>query len=181
MIEVEIRSKVSDFDYIKEKLESLSACFLREEIQEDIIFGHENFLDSNKFVIEGGFIARIRCIGDNALLEFKEIKRQSGGIEISSKLKNKEHGLYLLEKLQFKQSFVLKKKREIYSYKDFEINLDDVENLGKFIEIEKCISDANLREKAREECISLLKEIDSNLEIENRKYGDLIQEKLNKK
>lgn len=179
MIEVEIRARVKDFNYIKEKLKNENARFLKDEIQEDIIFGHDSFLDENKMVVEGGFIARIRTIDENISLEFKEIRRNSGGIEISSKLSNKEQGIILLNKLNFKEAFTVLKTRETYSYDDFIVCLDGVKDLGNFIEIEKNIQEKTEKEKVRKECIALLNKIDKNLIIENKKYGDLIQEKKN--
>ena len=176
MIEVEIRAKVNDFDIVKKRLKNMNTTFLKKEEQEDLIFGNEEFLDSNKMIIDGGLVARIRKIGENIFLEFKEIKRKSGGFEISSKIANKKHGLLLLEKLHFKESFTISKKREIFSYKDFVICLDKVNELGSFIEIEKEIFDESKKNEARIECTSLLKKLDERLTVENRKYGDMIQE-----
>jgi len=52
--------------------------------------------------------------------------------------------------------------------------------LGDFIEIEKLIvSDSEIR-KAREECISLMQKIMPDFEIVDAKYGDLMQDMINK-
>ena len=69
----------------------------------------------------------------------------------------------------------------MYSHNDFTICLDNVDRLGNFIEIEKLINFSDDKEEARKECGSLLHLLSPNSEIENKKYGDLMQEILNKK
>jgi adenylate cyclase, class 2 len=179
MIEVEIRAKLINIDKTKERVKEIGASLIRQEIQEDIIFGHENFLDSKKMMIEGGIIARIRKIDNETSLEFKEIIRKGCGLDVSCKINKKENGKHLLNKLGFNEAFCVSKTREIFSYKDFLICFDEVDGLGDFIEIEKTVENASEKEGARNDCISLLKSIDDELIIENKKYGDLIQEKKN--
>lgn len=130
-------------------------------------------------IVEGGLNARIREVNNKKLLEFKEISRQKGGIEITSELDDVGEGIKFLKKLKFEEAFTISKSRDLYSYKDFTISLDDVEQLGNFIEIEKMITLAEEKEKARDECLDLLKILSPNSEIENRKYGDLMQEIIN--
>jgi adenylate cyclase class 2 len=180
MIEVEIRSKIDSINKIKERLKEINAKFLKSEKQIDRVFGHPMFLDSQNMIIEGGFSSRIRQIDDKISLEFKEIIRKGGGIEIKSELKDINAGLIFLKKLGWEEAFIVSKTRELYEHDDFEVCLDNVERLGNFIEIEKTINSPNEKEGAREECINLLNIISPNSIIENRKYGDLMQEIINK-
>lgn len=180
MIEVEIRARIDNIEEIKNKLTEIDAEFIKTEKQIDRVFGHSQFLDSNNFVIEGGLSARIRQVDNKVSLDFKEILRKSGGIEISSGLASVDAGLRFLKKLKFEEAFTVSKSRENYSYKNLIICLDDVEFLGKFIEIEKTVELSEDKGKAREECLALLNKIGPNLKIENRKYGDLMQEIINK-
>ncbi|MGC9309078.1 MAG: class IV adenylate cyclase [Candidatus Nanoarchaeia archaeon] len=179
MIEVEIRAKVNDIAKVNEKLKPLNVSFLREEEQKDFIFGHPVFLDSNNMILEGGLSARIRKIKEEVSLEFKEIIRKGGGREFSYKISTIEEGRFLLNKLGFKEAFSISKKRKVYSYDNLLICLDNVEGLGDFIEIEKLICCESEKNSGREECISLLRKIDNTLIIEDKKYGDLIQESIN--
>jgi len=181
MIEVEIRARIKDGDELRKKLEEIGAIFDKTEKQVDRIFGNSMFLNSDNMIIEGGLSARIREIGDKKTLEFKEILRQKGGMEIESVLDNVEIGLKFLEKLKFKESFTISKSREIYFYNDLMICLDSVVSLGEFIEIEKMIDSSGDEKKAREECVDLLNILSPVAEIENKKYGDLMQEILNGK
>jgi len=174
MIEVEIRARIKNGEEIKNELEKIGAKFIKIEKQTDRIFGHPMFLDSEKMIIEGGFSARIRKVGDKKLLEFKEISRKSGGIEIKSELSDINIGLKFLDKLGFEEAFTVSKLRELYSYNDFTICLDNVDQLGDFIEIEKLINFSGDKEKARKECENLLGVLSPDSKIEDKKYGDLM-------
>jgi len=181
MIEVEIRARIKNIEKIKDELKKIDAKFIKTEKQVDRIFGHPMFLGSEKMIIEGGLSARIREVDDEKVLEFKEILRKSGGIEIKSKLSDINVGLKFLEKLQFSEAFIVSKLRKSYLYNNFTICLDSVDQLGDFIEIEKLINFSDDKEKARKECEDLLRILSPDSKIENKKYGDLMQEILNKK
>ncbi len=181
MIEVEIRARVKDFNKIKNELKDIGAEFSKSIHQIDKIFGHPKFLDENSMIIEGGIVPRIRCVNNNCLIEFKEINRKSGaGIEIKSEISDVNLGVDFLNKLGFKEAFTVDKKRQSYKYKDFSIDLDEVEKLGFFVEIEKIVDSYNKKEIAKKECLELLKIISPESKIENKKYGDLMQEIINK-
>ncbi len=181
MIEIEIRAKVNDLNEIKRKLNEIGAKFVDNKRQIDRVFGHPNHLDSENKVIEGCFSARIRQVDDDIKLDFKEILRQKGGAEISSKLGNVEAGLKLLEKLGYKEAFIVDKTRDTFSYNGFTICLDNVNKLGFFIEIEKTAKNYEGQDETRNYCIELLKVLSPESEVENRKYGDLMQELINSK
>jgi len=182
-VEVEIRSKIDDFTKIKEALDKIGANFIKSERQVDKIFGASKFLDSEHKIIEGGIVARIREVNEKRTLEFKEILRQKGGIELSCEVPSIELGEKMLKKLDFEEAFTIKKSRESYSYKDFTICLDNVEQLGNFIEIERITStdEESKKDEIRKECLDLLETLAPGSEIEARKYGDLMQELINRK
>jgi len=179
LIEVEIRAKVGDFDAIKQRFKEIGISFVKSERQMDKIFGAKKFLDSEHKIVEGGIVARIREIDDKIKLEFKEISREKGGIELSCEAPNIEMAVKMLEKLDFEEAFTIKKDREVYSYQNFEICLDEVEQLGNFIEIEKMVNSKEEMDAAREECVNLLKQISPGAEITNEKYGDMMQNIIN--
>lgn len=179
MIEIEIRAKITDLNKIKKQLQEMGAKFNGSKKQIDRIFGHKQFLDENKMIIEGGLSARIRTIDSNSALEFKEISREKGGMEITANLSNANIGIEFLEKLGFEEAFTITKDREFYSLNDLEIALDNVEKLGQFIEVEKMINYTDNKEDAKKQCENFLKQLDKNLTVERRKYGDLMQEIIN--
>ncbi|MCX6807502.1 MAG: class IV adenylate cyclase [Patescibacteria group bacterium] len=181
MIEVEIRAHIDNLPKLKKNLREINARLISKKQQTDRIFGRDDFLDANKMVIEGGFIARIRTNDNKSILEFKEIRRNGIALELSSALHDIDAGCKFLQKLGFREAFTVSKKRTSYRYKDVIICLDAVDQLGDFIEIEKTVSKSALTKQARQECIQLLNEIMPNAKLETRKYGDLIQEMMNKK
>ena len=180
MIEIEIRAKVNDIEKVKDNLKRADAKFIKTEDQIDRIFGHSMFLDENKFIIEGGLSARIRQVNDKKEVDFKEITRDKAGIEVSAEIGSVEDGLRFLKKLGFEEAFTLKKSRDVFEYNNFTICLDRVDKLGNFIEIEKLVSSNSEEEKIRQECMELLNKFAPDSHVERRKYGDLIQELLNK-
>ena len=180
MIEVEIRAKIKDINSIKEHLDLIDAQFVNNIEQVDRIFGHSKFLDKDTKIIEGGLSARIRQVNNTSKLEFKEIIRNGGGFEIEAKLDNTDSGIELLEKLGFKEAFTISKIRDVYKFNDFEIAIDQVKHLGNFIEIEKMVSLKEEINKARKDCLELLEQISSEAEITDEKYGDMMQNIINK-
>ncbi len=178
MIEVEIRAKIKSIDDVKSSLSD--AKFIEKKKQVDRVFGHPKFLDKDTKIIEGGLSARIREVNDRVKLEFKEIKRHGGGFEIGSNLSNVEFGLKFLEKLGFDEAFTVSKIREVYEYQGFEICLDQVEQLGNFIEIEKMVNTEDEIQEVRKACIDLLNKISPEAEILDAKYGDMMQDIINK-
>jgi len=179
MIEVEIRSKINNREEIKKRLQDMDAKFIKNVRQIDKIYGHPNFLDENNFIIDGGVVPRIRAVNNTNTLEFKEIVREGGGFEIKADLPNIDIGIEFLQKLGFNEAFTLDKSRDYYTYNDFEICVDDVKTLGSYIEVEKNVLTPEEKDQAREDCLNLLKKISPDLTVEPRKYGDLIQEKIN--
>jgi len=180
MIEVEIRAKIQDPEKVKQRLKDLRVELFKTEKQIDHIFGRDKDLDENHKMIEGRFVARLRERNNQVSLEFKEIKRSGAGLEISSPLSKLEDGQSFLASLDFKKAFAIVKQREIYRYQDCEICLDSVDSLGQFVEIEY-IGQADGEKTALEKCRDLLRALDPTAISEPKKYGDLMQEMINKR
>ena len=178
MIEVEVRARVETFRGIREVLNE-KARFMGSTHQADTIFGHPSFLDSENKVMEGGVVSRIRESGDRKVLEFKEISRASGGLELKHEITDPVKIKEFLEKLGFQEAFVINKVRETYLYRDFLVCLDTVENLGQFIEVEKFAGSEQQAGDVWKECFEVLKDIVPEAEVEHRKYGDMMQELIN--
>ncbi len=181
MVEIEIRAKIENFATTKKNLARLGAKLKDLEKQVDKVFGREKDLDKNRMIIEGHFSARIRQKGDKIKTEFKEIRRTGAGHEFSLPVESMDDGVFLLSNLDFEEAFTLSKTRETFSLNGFEICLDQVDELGNFIEIEHYVQDGTKKDDAINECKDLLKKIAPTARIEPRKYGDLMQELLNSK
>jgi adenylate cyclase class 2 len=130
---------------------------------------------------EGGFIARLRKSDDQLIFEFKQTARQGGGVEVACTTTSEADVPRLLDALGYQESFAIIKQRATYQYQDFNICLDQVEQLGSFLEIERMVATAEEVALAREKCLALLPQLDATAEVENKKYGDLMQEIINQK
>jgi len=181
MFEIEIRAKISDLKGIRERIISLGAEAVKTEKQVDSVFGRKVDLDKEHKIIDGHFSARIRQKDNNTALEFKEIKRDGAGIELSCPLSRYEDGINFLDQMGFQEAFTITKNREIFELDNFELSLDQVDKLGDYLEIEHKFYDRAEKEQALAECQELLGKIDPKASIEPRKYGDLMQELINSK
>ncbi len=181
MLEVEAKIRVKDLETARKNLKKLGAKKVEEKVQIDKVYGRDSDLDDEHKVIEGRFSARIRKTNKVCRIDFKEILRGKPGDEHNIELSDIDEGDKFLQKLDYKEAFTSEKKREIYGYESFEICLDDFPKLGYFIEAEKKIEEGESKEDAYKSCVEVLKKIDPRGEIENKKYGDLIQEVINEK
>jgi adenylate cyclase class 2 len=179
MLEVEVRARLDSFDKVREILHE-KARFMGHFHQVDRIFGHPKFLDSEHKIAEGGIVARIREEGEKQLLEFKQIRRSGGALEIKHDIAHSEPIKEFLESLGFQETFSIIKFRDSYLYRDFLVCLDEVEKLGKFIEVEKAVASEQETGETWKQCFEILKELAPGSETEHRKYGDMIQDLINK-
>ncbi len=177
MFEVEIKAKVDNFDAIRENLKKIGAIKKKELKMGDIYFKHpsRDFAKTDEAL-------RIRNSNKNNFLTYKGPKldeltktRKEIEIEINEprKLKN------ILLNLGFIQVPKIKKKRVIYEINQFQICLDDVDFIGKFVEIETEVKDEIDRELKTNEIINFAQELGISKENFIRKsYLELIKEKV---
>ena len=126
MIEVELRFPVKEFQDVKNNLLKLGGVFVNKKKQNDIYFRH--ILDKEK-----RWIVRIR---NSKLLTVKtgvEGKWNEEEIVVDSP-KNKI--IDFLEALGFEQVLKINKERHVWKLRDTVLNLDSIEGLGNFVEIE---------------------------------------------
>jgi len=166
MIEVEVKGRVSEEQM--ERVRDLISDWnlLGEEIQDDTYFSHplRDFNESDEAL-------RIRIVGDNHTLTYKGPKLDSVSKtreELEVPTSPEMEGI--LERLGFRPVARIRKTRRNYRREGMVLSIDDVENLGTFIEIE---ADSNSPEDAR----GLLEIFDSlDLESETRSYLELFLE-----
>ena len=147
MIEVEMKIKISENDFLKveQKLNSKSKKKV-EEIMDDLYFQHpcRNFAETDEAL-------RIRVSNDNAFITYKgqkmskEMKTRE---EIEFKVEEFDKAKKALEKLGFAPVAHVKKRRISYEYKECIISLDRVNQLGTFLEIEcEALNESDIKEK----------------------------------
>lgn len=140
-LEIEIRIPLDEniFSDIKEKLEKFGK-FEKSFHHIDDYFTpvHRNFLEP-RYPFEW---LSIRKRGGKTILCYKHfhpenVENTTHCDEFETEITNPENLEKMFATLNFRKLITVEKEREVYLYKDeFEIALDDVKELGRFIEIE---------------------------------------------
>jgi len=167
-MEVEVKFRV-EFGHMKAKIESLGARFIREELQEDVYF-------SVPFPTQ----LRVREIPNlgEAFLTYKEIKDPGQNEEfdeievgVSDASKTRE----ILKRLGFKEDVTVRKRRLVYRLDNVTFELNDVEELGGFLDIEVISDDV---EEAKKKIWEMAGHLGlSEKDVEPRLYQELLKEK----
>ncbi|OGG39917.1 hypothetical protein A2116_00080 [Candidatus Jorgensenbacteria bacterium GWA1_49_17] len=136
--EIEIQAKLENSKPLLEFLEK-EGKFESENRQSDEYFTppHRDFLAPRP--IEEWF--RLRDSNGKFSVNYKKwhFDKEGRGLyadEYETKIENIQMMRKVLESLNFKSIIVVDKKRKIWKYKDYEISMDSVKNLGDFVEIE---------------------------------------------
>lgn len=150
MKEIEIKAKLKDKEKVMAKLKELGCVFEAPITQEDIIFSR-NVGTLEEFIADG-LTLRIRV--KNGKKIFFTLKKREGNyleateheVEISSR-EEMEKALLVMG---YKEVVRVNKTRIITYYKGDEICLDEVENLGSFMEMERLTKEGDAK-KIQEE------------------------------
>ncbi|HIQ03121.1 MAG TPA: class IV adenylate cyclase [Desulfurococcales archaeon] len=134
MLEVEVKYRVENVDYVKSRLVKLGAKHIETVVEVDYYYQHpcRDFKKSDEAL-------RIRVSNGKYTLTYKG-PRIPGAVkareEISVEFRDFKKLDTILRKLGFKHLATIVKKRDIYALGEFKISVDEVEGLGEFIEIE---------------------------------------------
>jgi len=140
MLEVEAKVKVEDLVSIQSFLEREGAERLGESVQKDIYFNapHRDFGETDEAL-------RVRYADDEAVVTYKGPKIGLTGIkareEINLDVKRGDRAEMIVERLGFRRTAVIIKHRIEYRWQETTIELDEVEGLGTYIEIEVLCED----------------------------------------
>lgn len=164
-LNLELKIKLDSFDEIKFRLKKIDADFVEVLNQKDIYYKISNGL--LKLRIENGKQSLIKYLRDekntNRWSNFNLIKFSEGNAE------------EVLKDI-FVEEAVVEKKRLLFMFDDTRIHLDEIKNLGKFLEFETLV--INGKADARKRFNNIIKLLNLNLENQIRKsYRDLIMEK----
>lgn len=133
VLENEIRFKIKNEQEIIHKLKRLGWT-PKEKKQEDTYFCDKKLVEQ-KLSHESQYVIRIRKSNDKSSIAYKSFYGNSW-IEIESGIENPKSICEILERLNQAPYLVIEKKRLTGKLNDFEINVDDIKNLGVFIELE---------------------------------------------
>jgi adenylate cyclase class 2 len=135
MFELEAKYRSKDNGKVEEALTGLGAQKLSEGVIEDLYFSHRerDFGDSDE-------VLRIRRTEGAAELTYKgpRMRRDDAKAreEISVKVGDGFAAQRIIERLGFEQTYVMKKRRTSYILDKVRVELDDVEGLGQYVELE---------------------------------------------
>ncbi|MCG2712387.1 MAG: class IV adenylate cyclase [Candidatus Omnitrophica bacterium] len=179
MKEVEIKAKIKDFNSVISKLKEIGCDKISEPIiQRDIIFLGDGleFLD----IKSGTNVLRIRAENGKNILTLKQPQENElDCIEREVIIDNPREMEGILKCLGYHEVVRINKRRRRCDFKKYKICLDEVDMLGKFIEIEKMSREKDSI-KVQDELFQLL--LDLGIQKEERitkGYDTLIYRKIN--
>ena len=121
---------------ILEVLDEVGATFVGEDHEENTLF-------SNDELIARKAVVRIRCVGDRALLTFKQriagISDAKQQIEHESEVADAVEVRSIIESIGLQPAVVYEKRRRTYKIRNVELVLDELP-FGHFMEIEGSIT-----------------------------------------
>ncbi|MEN9649130.1 MAG: hypothetical protein RL094_97 [Candidatus Parcubacteria bacterium] len=150
--EIEVKVKVDRFDICMSLLEKEGCTFSDPIEQDDMVF--VNYDGDYLQFPHGANYLRIRKTKDGAFFTLKR-GSEMDSIERETSISNPEEMRDALLFMGYHEVVQVRKIRTKTKYKQYEVCLDDVEGLGKFIELEK-ISDEDSA-LVQQELLDLLK------------------------
>lgn len=135
MIEAEVKVPVKNFEPIRERLKALKAVLERVDEEFDTYFDHP----SRSFARTDEALRVRRTRTGEGSITYKGPKFRSKTktrAEVSIPVDDSESLIKVLEQLGFKQVATVIKRREKWRMEGVNVYLDEVEGLGKFLELE---------------------------------------------
>lgn len=169
-IEIEIQVKVEHGGALQEFLEK-NAKFISERRQIDTYFtpAHRNFIERRP-VKEW---LRLRNAEGAHSLNYKSFHYDENGKSLycdehETILQDGECVQNIFAALDFRPVATVDKVRKSWKYRDYEIAIDSVKDLGDFVEVEYCGSDVQADpKKIKSEMLAFLKEIGCGTLVRN--------------
>lgn len=159
MYEVEVKAYLRNREEVKKKIESLGCVFGPELHQVDNIFIPEGLSFPPPI---GTPVLRVRNQDGKYIFTLKISQgNRTDSIERELEISDGEKMIDILKLIKWQENILVDKKRIKTNYKDMEIVLDDVKNLGEFIEVEKIVTseDAKERENIQKDFFDFLETI----------------------
>ncbi len=137
MKEIEVKAKLNDRENVTKRLKALDCVFEPPITLEDVVYA-KNVGSLKKFRTNDVFL-RIRLKNKKKTLFTlkKRMINDLDALEYEVKISSKDEMEQALFLMGYKEATRVNKTRVITHYNNCEICLDDVENLGSFIEMEK--------------------------------------------
>ena len=176
MKEVEILFKINE-KKAQELQEKLKDFFIEKIREIDTYFypSHKEFLVSDN----GRENLRVRDTSQKNELTYKKVIYKKGkyshSIEKNVNVSDARKAIEILETLGFRAHLIVNKERETFESQDFHITIDNVKNLGIFVEIE-WKGHAENEKKAMRCCLEKASELGLE-KVQDKGYLRLLEEK----
>ena len=171
--EVELKARVNHPDQIEARVAELGT-FRHETLKEDVYFkrqGEAAPIPADRF--------RLRREGEQAVVNFKH-QLQTGQLEVNDEVEftvDDPHAFFqFAERFGFEPFVVKRKKARLYQLGRAQVELNEVEHLGHFIEIEILCKNGDQVAVARIELARLLNNLGLDAtDLEPQLYIDMLQ------
>ena len=137
-LEIEAKLKIDSLDAVAEKLDSLGAEFVGEQIQRDYYFE-----DADETMAKTDRCLRIRrqtdAAGQKVILTYKG-PRKDGQFKVRPEFEvgadDVKAAVEFFKAMGYRQTLAFEKKRRTWNFEQCEVSLDELCLLGCFVEIE---------------------------------------------
>lgn len=165
---VEIKAYCKNQDRIREILLASNADYKGTDHQIDTYFHAKS----------GRLKLREGKIENNLIHYFREDKKTSRESKVNLYKTQSDSNLKEILEKSMGTRCVVDKKREIFFIDNVKFHIDNVEGLGKFVEIEAIDSDGNIpKEKLQEQCNYYIKLLEINAkDLISQSYSDLLEQ-----
>ena len=173
-----MKARINSFEEMEKNLEKIGAEKTKTEFQEDIYFASpvEDFAKTDEAL-------RIRTTNNNTFITYKGPKLNKDAKtrkEVEMTIESAEKARNIFEEIGFTPARTVKKSRRYYTYKNFEISLDDVEGLPPYMEIEITLKDGSDYSKAQDKIFDLFEMLGVIDGFERTSYMELLENLNNK-
>lgn len=175
--EIEVKARVLDLNQFVGQLQSFGVVLGPTLHQKDRVF----LPNGVTFKTVGPGTCALRIREENEKIVFTLKQRQNvelAAIEAEIEVKDASGLLKMIELLGFYEAVEIKKKRRKTQFNEYEICLDEVENLGSFVEVQKFSTEDG--ETVQNELFEFLKQFGISEDSRERKGYDTLMAEFNK-
>ncbi|HWZ66122.1 MAG TPA: class IV adenylate cyclase [Patescibacteria group bacterium] len=174
MREIEVKAQLKDKDGFLKAAKQLGIQFNDIVIQEDKTYETKAPYDDPNWNI-----FRLRKQGNKIILTMKHkaSTRSRDNYEYETVIENEDETVKMLERLGYGFGIGVNKKRRKAKYNDLELCLDEIDQLGSFVEVEKLAEDEADVDAIQSELWSLLESLGVDIKDRVHKgYDTLMHE-----
>lgn len=133
-MEIEVKVKLDDVQNLKKSIEKLGATWSETKTQVDAYYKYHTQVD--EIERPGSFILRVRRDAKNKFTYKAFTDRRGVWEELETVIEDPEQMEKILQKSGFVNVLTLHKKRTSAKYQQFSLEIDEIEELGDFLEAE---------------------------------------------